>query len=143
MREIKFRAWDKKNKCWCSLEPFNIIGEYTIFNCLNQYIEMDFINRINDIEIVQFTGLKDKNGKEIYEGDIVHDNQDYSPETIGIVRYDKGEFYLDGRDNSDNNYWILKERLFMVYNMIEVIGNIYENQELIKWEKLNSGHGIS
>nr|DAO22384.1 MAG TPA: YopX protein [Caudoviricetes sp.] len=87
-------------------------GEYV--NC--------FITDENTIG--QYTGLHDKNGKEIYEGDIVKIK--YRDEDIGKVIYEHNGFSIDVT-NMNKNYW----RVSFVNNFIEVIGNIYENPELL------------
>lgn len=87
-------------------------GEYV--NC--------FITDENTIG--QYTGLHDKNGKEIYEGDIVKIK--YRDEDIGKVIYEHNGFSIDVT-NMNKNYG----RVSFVDNFIEVIGNIYENPELL------------
>lgn len=87
-------------------------GEYV--NC--------FITDENTIG--QYTGLHDKNGKEIYEGDIVKIK--YRDEDIGKVIYEHNGFSIDVT-NMNKNY----RRVSFVDNFIEVIGNIYENPELL------------
>jgi uncharacterized phage protein (TIGR01671 family) len=80
----------------------------------------------DDCEFEQYTGLKDKNGKEIYEGDIVDFVDD--GECIGVVEYDAPEFYL----NADATNWgaMYLERT----RCQRVIGNIHENPELLEEE---------
>ena len=96
--------------------------------------------RIDQIEIMQYTGLKDKNGKEIYEGDIIEYKYDSGSTFIGELVF--GDylkqtsdmncriigFYLRGID-IDGQDWYTD---FPKVNHIEVIGNIYENPELLK-----------
>ena len=78
-----------------------------------------------DLEYMQFTGLKDKNGKEIYEGDIVSNNNE-----IWDIYYVEGAWKMgfNGK-RKDNDHFFLLEPQYS-----EVIGNIYENSELLKGE---------
>ena len=116
MREIKFRAWDKLNKEMFNVESINF-QERQVYRDTVSYREF------NDIEFMQYTGLKDKNNKEIYEGDIFHIG---SKKILYVVEWiDCG---LKGRQIK-NISWI---GLDYWKDDIEVIGNIYENPELIE-----------
>jgi uncharacterized phage protein (TIGR01671 family) len=113
MREIKFRAWDKDDLCmrdWDNLlSHVYAKDKNTIFND-------------SDYEVMQFTGLHDKNGKEIYEGDIVkHFNG------VQVVEWseDSASFQMNLNDN------VLDQEVSFDSQDVEVIGNIYENPELV------------
>lgn len=132
MREIKFRACDKKYKKMI-FEGFHLMGEVMSFNQIEQYLfgtkdtdGIPTLERWNDIETMQFTGLKDKNKKEIYEGDIViwHVN---NLNSIGIVEYIDNYGGHDLKHTYDE-YHVCCDWLRGEY---EVIGNIYENPELL------------
>jgi uncharacterized phage protein (TIGR01671 family) len=108
MREIKFRAWDRKKSKWMP-QPFYMGSD-------GEKLWEDPEN----IDLMQFTGLYDKNGKEIYDGDIFKITQ--KPQEILSVIY-------------GNGFWCFREHALWLneFNLLgEVIGNIYENHELLE-----------
>lgn len=108
-REIKLRVWDITNQMW--LKSFSA-------NLLN-------IGDLSNVEINQYTGLKDSEGYEIYEDDIVWNEWD---EEYQVIIFDEGEYKLMGESHIQNLYDNL--------DYIDVRGNIYENLELVKgWYK--------
>lgn len=120
MRVLKFRAWNKQKKKWMWPYPnaFHIIGEVTVFELLKQ--DCTSIEEYNDLVICQFTGLLDKNGVEIYEGDIVQSRQ---------IACRNGEVIL--RNTAFRVHGFI---LFQLSDGAKVIGNVYENPELIRAE---------
>jgi uncharacterized phage protein (TIGR01671 family) len=133
MREIKFRAWNPRHRqfrYWgFAVGIFNGIptgAGLTIEEC-----------KLNS---QQFTGLKDKTGKEIYEGDVVEfaifDMNDHDEHYTGIVAYEGSRFVLinsvenvffKGSDGPFDLDWVLGQ-----YDECAIIGNIHENPELLK-----------
>ena len=135
MREFKFRAFDKKNKemFYASFKDI-VSGIGTELPNENSHIFNYYKNEDYDREIIvmQWTGLLDKNGKEIYEGDIVRIKYPYGgnfANTVGRVFYwqEEGAFY------HGNSAGRPPKRM---WEYSEVIGNIFENPELIKESEL-------
>jgi len=124
MKEIKFRVWDKEEKKFRKLVRFiNSESEGIIAIELREHGVTSFLD-LNGCVLLQYTGLKDKNGKEIYEGDINKNNRDFlyvitwHPSMCAFVQLQWGHTFSDG------------DFLDMRFNFHEVIGNIYENPEL-------------
>lgn len=124
MREIKFRAWD--------YETNSIIFPYMIdFNIKYAYYidSKDECQRVGINTLMQYTGLKDKNGKEIYEGDFV--KGEYTG-YVYLVKYGH-EIYIPVV-----GFYFSRKRQYnssVPKEPVEVIGNIYENPELLKGNK--------
>lgn len=125
MREIKFRAWLKEEKITIDVSEIDFRGEE-----VSGFDESDVFYEgygYDYAELMQYTGLKDKNGKEIYEGDIGK-----SVDGIFLVTWDeeKAAFVM-------RFYGYPEETLYLeeMWNDAEVIGNIYENPELLEGEQ--------
>lgn len=132
MREIKFRAWDKNTNTMYenisilpSMECIAINVDYD--HDFQEYcIDESYVVELKDVELLEYTGLKDKNGVEIYEGDIVETTRALN-HIVGVVTMIKGCWYIqDGKDS----YYRLIPRFGVVEN--RVIGNVYENKELLE-----------
>lgn len=133
-REIKFRAWDKTAKEMRKVMSLDFYttrqSEATLTSDGDAYLRY-----FDDIELMQYTGFKDVNRVEIYEGDIVtfcdfgfefSGGMTNSKNHVCKVIYELGSFYLVGKDYNDFlSHAILNDE------ELEVIGNIYENKELL------------
>lgn len=128
MREIRFRAWDGQDKIMRDVEHiwFNKNEEIDI-KINNQWFATG-----PGLILMQFTGLKDKNRVEIYEGDLVfHEEGEFSYQ--GVVKKDKYYFYIDGADDSYSFEDV--SDTFHKKADLEIIGNIYKNTELLATKK--------
>jgi uncharacterized phage protein (TIGR01671 family) len=135
MREIKFRAWDTKTKKFMYPWPegFYLFGETTCFDLIGQQFDKgeDRLLRYNDVEVMQYTGLKDKNGKDIYEGDIISNGHMTEPNRA-IIKWWNGGFHAENTAQEDSSLFNLVMSGALSSGTCEIIGNIYENPELLK-----------
>jgi uncharacterized phage protein (TIGR01671 family) len=172
MRKIKFRVWDSISKKFMEDDEFwiNSIGKVFYDDGYSSPLDIVSIDKTYDrFILMQYTGLKDKNDKAIYEGDILkikyHFESEYYSESFYKVTYSQlgvelifiklsindgknqipiikclksfSHFEVDGRNGKYENIaisdYVLGELRFLNYsNDIEIIGNIYENPELLE-----------
>ena len=147
MREIKFRAWLKEKKIMGEVLGIDILHKEIFF--LNEdvdcYEHVDFKN----IELMQYTGMKDVTEKEIYEGDVVKlihtgieisaDRLEVLKRFVGIIKYENGIFKIVKTEKSliESKYFEMEQKKIseiFIYSKLydlEVVGNIYENPELL------------
>lgn len=145
MREIKFRAWDKeKCKMYYSKDLVIFLNDFSKSIYVYDY-EINKLKTLYNYKLMQYTGLKDKTGIKIYDGDIVElaisdfeselfeaglleNTKEIFEKIIGVVKFYNGIFYVDyiTDDEEDLSIPLVNELKF-----INVIGNIYENPELL------------
>ena len=136
-RELKFRLWNKKDNEWDSPAIVEVFSDDGILRPL--YNDGDGGDWRNKYTIQQYTGLKDKNGKEIYDGDVVKVDRcrvvDGELVETGIETGNVfwADYFFQYRVSFDHIRYDDFEALMDNEDRYEVIGNIYENPELVKY----------
>ena len=122
MREIEFRAWDEKNKEM--IYNINLLFSNHLNDCFEEYEECG-------LKIMQYTGLKDRNGKKIFEGDMLHWDSHWG----WYVGYENGAFRripLNDIQRMNWQHYPLKQEGLETW---EISGNIHDNPELMGEKK--------
>lgn len=139
MRELKFRVWNYEEIIYPNVEEndlFLLIGDCGYFSVedhsnenfdknksINGHKDLSIMNSLDEnLILMQYTGLKDKNENEIYEGDIVTDDS-----TIFEIKWYKGGFDFNRLSGCYQSPYFGDN-----CSRMEIIGNIYENKELLK-----------
>lgn len=115
MRSIKFRAWAKRNEFFIDniQDSYDGIGPDDPFDCFGGALDND------DYVVEQYTGLKDKNGKEIYEGDVIRGDTGW----IGKIIWSRFGFRVVILDNNQPDSFSLD----YASPNIQILGNVHEN----------------
>lgn len=125
----KYRAWDSWRKRMSAVDRIYIDTKgVRLYDDFGEYWR-DF----SDVILMQSTGLKDKNGKEIFEGDIITNGQD----VMCMKRHNTLGFYLEQKEKveflaGDTELDDFEECAEEVSKMVEIIGNVYENPEMLE-----------
>jgi len=125
MREIKFRAWDKQIKEMLSVDKIEWDRKLVYIRSSTRD-HMETPRRISEdiCCLMQYTGLNDKNGKEIYEGDIV----EYFKRRY-FIKFHLANFMLSKKES---NFLGLNSAIYSQDGVLTVIGNIHKNPKLLK-----------
>lgn len=135
MREVKFIAWQKSTQS---------IRQVLVIDYLNNMIDLvggEIEQYFEDVELMQYTGLKDKNGTEIYEGDVLEREVHVVLHGTDLDKWIKERVVVDWKYsgwyvNEDELEFVLDEGVdrhtLCRQTALEVVGNIYENPELLE-----------
>lgn len=124
MKELKIKAWLKKEKKMVSIIGIDFNYEYIRYTEDDNLFNSDYkVAEFKDIELLQFTGLKDNGGQELYEADVIKFN-DGVDDIYGLISY----------DDEDGTYRVsyenITEHLSYREGDFEIVGNIFENPDL-------------
>ena len=129
----KYKAWDRIDKRMCDVGYIDFANEKAQLAIIVDNLRMAYgtwERPLKDVELREFTGLHDKNGKEIYEGDRVKVLQSNGLPWYGVVEFIDGCFdvVVQTRRGSVRNY----VKTYVANHVIEIIGNIHENPDRLE-----------
>jgi len=129
MRELKFRAWNKKGKRWFGVNLQMSVVDGLLWWQYGYGCEIIPAEERKNIELMQYTGRKDKNNKEIYEGDVIKDIENW----VGVIKWDKKDCFFCVEYPLQNETMMFDDAFDSnPERNAEIIGNIYENSELME-----------
>ena len=134
MRKLKFRAWHK---------TFEMMADVKSIDLHSKIVMLDAVTAdglpprysLDGVELMQFTGLLDKKGVEIWEGDVVQIELSTVKDLKGTLEYNIYNLpveFKEGEFRACADDWMVSGNLGCINKECEVIGNIYENKDLIK-----------
>ena len=124
MKEFKMKAWLKKENKMVSIIGIDLNYQYIRYTDDGNLFKDDYkIAEFKDIELLQFTGTKDKSGQELYEADVILFN-DGIDDIYGLISYD------DDEGTYRVSYENITEHLSDLEGDFEIVGNIFENPDL-------------
>lgn len=114
-----FRIYNKKNKCWKHGPGYEVhlFGEFML---MGEWMNNVALEELEDYQILQYTGQKDKKGSKIFEGDILRGKMDFGPAGWNVVTL---PVYFDNEKGYQWSDWELTS--------LEVVGNVFDNPELL------------
>ena len=136
MSEIKFKVWHKETKEFINFDNVAISLQGDVWDTTNKH----FIDITNDVEITQYTGLKDKNGVEVYSRDIIRVADEYNIlieivyEALEVIGAD---LPVEDIKDFDYNYTVEEFNSLLMFSSFEVIRNEFENIEILNGQRRN------
>lgn len=129
MRKIKFRAWLKEDKKMVNVETMDFTDKSIQYLEKSEFINAYLLRRVSfdDVKLMQYTGIKDKNGKEIYENDLISCNKHKNI----VVFFEGGCFKVKYLRNSTTTITCTLNSFLEKYKC-KISGNIYEPPELLE-----------
>ena len=123
-RQIKFRAWKLDNSGYCTMHDW-------------EQVKSSFYYYLEDSKLMQYTGLKDAKGVEIYEGDILEHVQGgfFKVEISGYYSKSDTGYGVNYLDKGDSSIFAVTPNPFGVEAEFKVVGNIHENPELLDYNE--------
>ena len=132
---IKFRAWNGYRKLMAdyvsAIQNGDTQGTPSSVNVIVNRKNETWDIENDDVELLQYTGLKDVNGKEIYESDIIKSSYKYAQPKVSQIIIENGNSYILGEDLATGNEMLVSDHI----SEIKVIGNVHANPELLEENK--------